>query len=100
MSIVRLRPIRARRAADRLLAIAKAVPPLLDADSEFKLYELLRAALPDTGFIVAAHRKPLGLGNYRRVDLCAKRFEETTPASIRLPCVGGKHRTIRDFRES
>ncbi|MDR1163352.1 MAG: ATP-binding cassette domain-containing protein [Candidatus Accumulibacter sp.] len=47
----------------------------LDVDSEFKLYELLRAALPDAGFIVAAHREPHGLGSYRRVALRAWRDE-------------------------
>jgi putative ATP-binding cassette transporter len=52
----------------------------LDADSEFRLYELLRTALPDTGFIVAAHREPHGLGNYRRIKLRAWRDAETGSA--------------------
>jgi putative ATP-binding cassette transporter len=52
----------------------------LDADSEFKLYELLRTALPDTGFIVAAHREPRGLGHYRRIRLRAWQDVETGSA--------------------
>jgi ABC-type transport system involved in cytochrome bd biosynthesis fused ATPase/permease subunit len=52
----------------------------LDADSEFKLYELLRTALPDAGFIVAAHREPRGLGNDRRIRLNTWRDAETGSA--------------------
>ncbi len=41
----------------------------LDACAEEQLYHLLRTSLPDTGFIVIAHREPKGLGQYRRIDL-------------------------------
>ncbi|MDR2508018.1 MAG: ATP-binding cassette domain-containing protein, partial [Candidatus Accumulibacter sp.] len=41
----------------------------LDNDAEKEIYALLRNALPNTAFIVIAHREPRGLGNYRRVDL-------------------------------
>ncbi|MDR2924343.1 MAG: ATP-binding cassette domain-containing protein [Azoarcus sp.] len=41
----------------------------LDAEAERQLYATLRNALPNTGFIVIAHREPRGLGVYRRLDL-------------------------------
>ncbi|MDR1310854.1 MAG: ATP-binding cassette domain-containing protein, partial [Burkholderiaceae bacterium] len=43
----------------------------LDAQAEWQLYQLLRQSLPDTGFIVIAHREPRGLGQYRRFTLSA-----------------------------
>ena len=44
----------------------------LDAQAEEQLYRLLRTSLPDTGFIVIAHREPKGLGEYRHIDLWNK----------------------------
>ncbi|MGL4668216.1 MAG: ABC transporter ATP-binding protein/permease, partial [Saezia sp.] len=41
----------------------------LDSDAEKKLYTLLRASLPNTGFIVIAHRKPNGLGELTHIRL-------------------------------
>lgn len=41
----------------------------LDARAEEELLTLLRTELPDTAFIVVAHREPTGLGPLRRVDL-------------------------------
>lgn len=41
----------------------------LDGEAEKSLYNLLRNALPNTGFIVIAHRKPTGLGEFRHVAL-------------------------------
>ncbi|MGE0153289.1 MAG: ABC transporter ATP-binding protein/permease [Reyranellaceae bacterium] len=40
----------------------------LDVEAERQLYALLRQALPDTTFVVVAHREPVGLGPLRRVD--------------------------------
>lgn len=44
----------------------------LDAEAEEQLYHLLRTFLPQTGFIVIAHREPKGLGQYRHIDLWDK----------------------------
>lgn len=44
----------------------------LDAEAEEQLYRLLRTSLPQTGFIVIAHREPKGLGQYRHIDLWDK----------------------------
>lgn len=41
----------------------------LDAEAEEQLYHLLRTSLPQTGFIVIAHREPKGLGDYRHINL-------------------------------
>ena len=43
----------------------------LDAQAENQLYSLLRESLPNTGFIVIAHRKPSGLGSLRHIRLSA-----------------------------
>lgn len=40
----------------------------LDVEAERQLYALLRQALPDTTFVVVAHREPVGLGPLRRID--------------------------------
>ena len=44
----------------------------LDVQAEEELYRLLRTSLPETGFIVIAHREPKGLGEYRHIDLWKK----------------------------
>lgn len=41
----------------------------LDSEAEKDLLSLLRRALPSTGFIVIAHREPVGLGPLRKVEL-------------------------------
>lgn len=41
----------------------------LDQEAEAELLALLRATLPETAFIVIAHRAPQGLGPMRRIDL-------------------------------
>ena len=41
----------------------------LDSDAEKTMYTLLREALPNTGFVVIAHRKPTGLGDFKHVVL-------------------------------
>ena len=43
----------------------------LDASAEEELYTLLRQTLPNTSFVVVAHRKPTGLGELTRVQLSA-----------------------------
>lgn len=43
----------------------------LDADAEARLFALLRQRLPDTAFIIIAHRQPYGLGAIRAIDLTA-----------------------------
>lgn len=43
----------------------------LDIAAERQLLGLLRRELPDTAFLVVAHREPAGLGPVRKVDLAA-----------------------------
>ncbi len=40
----------------------------LDLEAERQLFALLRQALPNTTFVVVAHREPQGLGALRRID--------------------------------
>lgn len=56
----------------------------LDAEAEEQLYRLLRTSLPDTGFIVIAHREPKGLGNYRRIDLWNRKPLEIPNENLRV----------------
>lgn len=48
----------------------------LDAQAEKELYTLLRESLPNSAFVVIAHRKPNGLGELRHVSLIST---NTTP---------------------
>ena len=41
----------------------------LDNEAEKQIYTLLRNTLPNTAFIIIAHREPRGLGSYRHIDL-------------------------------
>ena len=41
----------------------------LDGEAEKDLLSLLRQTLPLTGFVVIAHREPVGLGPLRKVEL-------------------------------
>lgn len=43
----------------------------LDMRAEAELFGRIREALPDTGFVIIAHRQPQGLGTIREVDLGA-----------------------------
>ncbi len=41
----------------------------LDEKAERELLSLLRAKLPDTGFLIVSHRKPEGIGAFSTIDL-------------------------------
>jgi putative ATP-binding cassette transporter len=41
----------------------------LDLESEKLVMSLLRSELPDTTFVIVAHREPAGLGKVRNVPL-------------------------------
>jgi len=43
----------------------------LDREAEMTLFARMRKALPDSSFIVVAHREPAGFGHMRAVDLAA-----------------------------
>ncbi len=47
----------------------------LDAAAEAQLFSALRGALPQTSFVVVAHREPAGLGPLRRIELEPHRLE-------------------------
>lgn len=47
----------------------------LDGAAEARLFAALRSALPDTSFVVVAHREPAGLGPLRRIELEPRRLE-------------------------
>ncbi|WP_448954279.1 ABC transporter ATP-binding protein/permease [Labrys neptuniae] len=47
----------------------------LDGAAEARLFTALRSALPDTSFVVVAHREPAGLGPLRRIELEPRRLE-------------------------
>lgn len=55
----------------------------LDTAAERQLLALLRERLPDTAFLVVAHREPTGLGTLRKVELTAAATPAaTTPEPI------------------
>ena len=41
----------------------------LDVETEKQVMSLLRAELPDTTFVIVAHREPQGLGSVRNIPL-------------------------------
>lgn len=49
----------------------------LDHEAEAMVFAALHAALPQTAFLVIAHRAPQGLGPLRRIDLAGGRTVET-----------------------
>ena len=50
-------------------AILDEATSALDAAAERQLLQRLRQELPDTTFIMIAHREPPGFSNLRRIDL-------------------------------
>ena len=57
----------------------------LDLVAEQALFETIRASLPDTSFVVIAHRQPRGLGALRIVDLGAPHPVDAPKFSSLLP---------------
>lgn len=53
----------------------------IDVTSETGLFEMLRRELPDTAFVIVAHRKPQGLGTPRIIELGTA----PTPATLLEP---------------
>lgn len=56
----------------------------IDVASEAALFALLRRELPDTAFIIVAHRQPQGLGTLRTIELGAA---PTAPATSLEPAL-------------
>lgn len=56
----------------------------LDVASEAALFAMLRRELPDTAFVIVAHRKPQGLGTPRTIELGAA---PATPAAPLEPAL-------------
>lgn len=52
----------------------------LDGEAERELLALLRERLPDTAFLVVAHREPAGLGPLRKVELTAAATPAPAPS--------------------
>jgi len=57
----------------------------LDLVAERALFEMIRAALPDTSFVIIAHRKPAGLGPLRIVGLDAPQPSEAPKFTTLVP---------------
>lgn len=57
----------------------------LDLVAEQALFETIRAALPETSFVVIAHREPRGLGALRSIDLGAPQRVEALVFPTLLP---------------
>lgn len=57
----------------------------LDETAERQLMEWLRQELPETTFVVVAHRRPVGLGEVRMLDLAAARETDVPAIAPGLP---------------
>jgi putative ATP-binding cassette transporter len=55
----------------------------LDPAAEAELFAMLRRELPETTFIIVAHRPPQGLGEVRTVDLAPAAISAPSPVSQR-----------------